>query len=147
MANDLDHVRSLAAKDSLAVLTTTRPDGTIHASVVNAGVLDDPVAGDPRVGIVVGGASRKLNYLRLSGRATVVFRHGPDWVGVEGPVRLIGPGDRIDGFGMAELPRLLRRIFVAAGGSHQDWDEFDRVMQAEGRTAVLVTPERLSGNS
>lgn len=147
MANDLDHVRRLAARDSLAVFTTARPDGTIHASVVNAGVVDDPVTGDPRVGLVAGGASRKLRHLRVSGRATVVFRHGPDWVAVEGPVRLIGPGDRIEGFGMAELPRLLRRIFVAAGGSHQDWDEFDRVMQAEERTAVLVSAERLSGNS
>jgi hypothetical protein len=41
---------------------------------------------------------------------------------------------------------LLRRVFVAAGGSHQDWDEFDRVMQAEGRTAVLITPARIASN-
>ena len=39
---------------------------------------------------------------------------------------------------------LLRRVFVAAGGTHQDWDEFDRVMQAEERTAVLIAPERIT---
>ena len=77
MANDLDHVRSLAASDSLAVLTTTRPDGTIHASVVNAGVVDDPVGGDPRVGLVAAARPGSCTICRVSGRATVVFRHGP----------------------------------------------------------------------
>jgi hypothetical protein len=41
---------------------------------------------------------------------------------------------------------LLRGVFVAAGGTHQDWDEFDRVMEADRRTAVLVAPERISAN-
>ncbi len=147
MPNDLDHVRSLVEKDSLVVVATNRPDGTVHASVVNAGVLEDPITGEPRVGLVTSGTARKLQHLRGSGRATIVFRHGPDWVAVEGPVHLLGPQDRVEGFGNAELPSLLRRIFVAAGGSHQDWDEFDRVMEAEKRTAVLVTPERVSGNA
>jgi PPOX class probable F420-dependent enzyme len=147
MPIDLDHVRSLVQKDSLAVVTTPRPDGTIHASVVNAGVLDDPITGEPSVGLVASGTARKLGHLRASGRATIVFRHGWDWVAVEGPVQLLGPRDRREDFGLVELPMLLRRVFVAAGGTHQDWDEFDRVMEAEGRTAVFVRPERISGNS
>ena len=147
MPNDLDHVRSLANKDSLAVVTTTRPDGTIHASVVNAGVLDFPDPGKVCVGFVAAGGTRKLQHLRHSGRAAAVFRQGSDWVAVEGPVRLVGPEDPFEEFSAAQLARLLRRVFVAAGGTHQDWDEFDRVMQAEGRTAVFVTPQRISGNS
>ncbi|MGO9151233.1 MAG: pyridoxamine 5'-phosphate oxidase family protein [Acidimicrobiales bacterium] len=147
MPNDLDHVRSLAKEDSLAIVTTTRSDGTIHASVVRAGVVDSPVTGEACIGFVAGGASRKLEHLRGSGRAAAVFRHGADWVAVEGPVRLVGPEDRLEDFGAAQLARLLRRVFVAAGGTHQDWDEFDRVMEAEGRTAIFVTPERISGNS
>ena len=147
MPNDLDHVRSLAKQDSLAVVTTTRSDGTIHASVVRAGVLDFPEARDTRVGFVAAGSVRKLRYLRESGRAAVVFRHGWDWVAVEGPVQLVGPEDPLNDFGASQLARLLRRVYVAAGGTHQDWDEFDRVMAAEGRTAVFVTPERISGNS
>jgi hypothetical protein len=147
MPNDLDHVRNLAEEDSLAVVTTARSDGTIHASVVRAGVLDSPITGNACIGFVAGGASHKLEHLRASGSAVAVFRHGADWVAVEGPVQLVGPQDRLEDFGAAQLARLLRRVFVAAGGSHQDWDEFDRVMEAEGRTAVFVIPERFSGNS
>ena len=146
MPSDLDHVRKLVRQDSLAVLATVRPDGTVHASVVNAGVLDDPITGDPRVGLVARGAARKLRHLRASRRATIVFRHGADWVAVEGPVELLGPHDRAEDFGNLELPMLLRRVFVAAGGTHQDWDEFDRVMEAEERTAVLIAPERIASN-
>ncbi len=146
MPSDLDHVRRLVRKDSLAVVATARPDGTIHASVVNAGVLDDPLTGEPCVGLVAAGAARKLEHLRSSGRAALVFRHGPDWVAVEGPVQLMGPNDQLEGFSRFQLPMLLRRVFVAAGGTHQDWDEFDRVMEAEGRTAVLITPARITSN-
>ena len=146
MPSDLDHVRRLVRQDSLAVITTVRPDGTIHASVVNAGIVDDPITNQPRVGLVSAGASRKLQHLRRSARAALVFRHGADWVAVEGPVQLLGPRDRVEGFGTVELPMLLRRIFVAAGGTHQDWDEFDRVMEAEERTAVLVAPDRITSN-
>jgi hypothetical protein len=146
MPKNLDHVRSLARQDSLAVAATARPDGTVHASLVNAGVIEDPVVGLPCIGFVAHGSSRKLAHMRNSGRATVVFRNGADWVAVEGPVRLLGPDDPIEGLGAGQLAMLLRGVFVAAGGTHQDWDEFDRVMQADRRTAVLIMPERISAN-
>jgi hypothetical protein len=37
---------------------------------------------------------------------------------------------------------LLRTIFTAAGGRHDDFDTYGRVMAAERRTAVLVRPMR-----
>jgi PPOX class probable F420-dependent enzyme len=144
---DLDLVRRLVGADQgLAVLATTRPDGTVHSSVVNAGVLDHPVTGAPCVGLVARGDARKLAHFRRTGRAAVVFRAGWEWVAVEGPVELIGPGDAREGFPPAELPGLLRDIFRAAGGTHDNWEEYDRVMAAEGRTAVLVDPARITGN-
>ncbi|MGA3216379.1 MAG: pyridoxamine 5'-phosphate oxidase family protein [Acidimicrobiales bacterium] len=146
MPKDLDHVRSLAKKDSLAVVSTVRSDGSIHSSLVMAGVVEDPISGEASVGFVALGSARKLPLLRSSGRATIVFHHGGDWAAVEGPARLVGPKDGLEGFGAAPLARLLRSVFVAAGGTHQDWDEFDRVMEAEGRTAVFIKPERISGN-
>ena len=39
-----------------------------------------------------------------------------------------------------------KAVFSGAGGTHDDWDEFDRVMAAERRTAVLVMPRRVYSN-
>ena len=45
---DLGYVELLAAGDNyLAVFAVARPNGTVQASVVNAGVLADPVDGAP----------------------------------------------------------------------------------------------------
>ncbi|GAS89259.1 PPOX class probable F420-dependent enzyme [Mycolicibacterium brisbanense] len=41
---------------------------------------------------------------------------------------------------------LLRDIFTAAGGTHDDWDTYDRVMVEQGRTAVLIAPTRVYSN-
>jgi PPOX class probable F420-dependent enzyme len=149
MPADLNLVRKLGRADrGLAIIATTRPDGTVHASLVNAGVLEDPVVpGTEVVGLVAQGKARKLSYLRRSGRATVVFHAGWEWVSVEGPVRLIGPDDRAEGFDPAALPRLLRDVFTAAGGTHDDWETYDRVMAAERRVAVLLLPVRITSNA
>jgi PPOX class probable F420-dependent enzyme len=147
MQVDLELVRRLVAADhGLAVVATIRADGSVQASVVNAGVLDDPVTNRPVVGLVAGGSALKLRLLRRTGRATVVFRAGWEWVAVEGAVRLIGPDDLPDGFPAERVPELLRDVFTAAGGTHEDWDEYDRVMAAERRTAVLVEPTRVTTN-
>jgi PPOX class probable F420-dependent enzyme len=145
---DLDFVRRLVRADhGLAVVATTRSDGTVHGSLVNAGVLEDPITSRPVLGFVTAGSALKLNLLRRSGRATVVLRAGWEWVAVEGPVRLLGPDDTAAGFTMDRLPTLLRDVFTAAGGTHDDWREYDRVMAAERRAAVLVHPERLTSNA
>jgi PPOX class probable F420-dependent enzyme len=130
----------------LVVVSTTRDDGTVQSSVVNAGVLDHPVTGDPVVGLVAAGSSRRLVNLRARPRATVVIRAGWRWAGVEGPVDLAGPDDPLAGVESDALPGLLRDIFTAAGGAHDDWDEYDRVMATERRVAVLVRPERTNGS-
>ena len=78
----------------LAVVATTRSDGSIHASLVNAGLLDNPVTGEPAVGLVVRGDARKLALFRHSGRGVAVFQHGWEWVSVEGPSRSRDPTTR-----------------------------------------------------
>jgi PPOX class probable F420-dependent enzyme len=144
---DLELVRRVAAADNgLAVVAIGRPDGTVHASVVNAGVLDDPVAERPAVAFVAAGSTVKLRLLRRSLRATVVFRAGWEWAAVEGAATLIGPDDLPDGFGADAVARLLRDVFTAAGGTHDDWTEYDRVMATERRTAVLIEPARITSN-
>lgn len=147
MPADLTLVRRLVAADQgLAVVATTRADGTVHASVVNAGVLDHPLTGEPVVGLVARGSSAKATMVRAAGRASVTFRAGWEWAGVEGPVTLIGPDDVPAGFDVASVPRLLRDVFTAAGGSHDDWDAYDRVMADERRLAILVQPARILSN-
>jgi PPOX class probable F420-dependent enzyme len=140
-------VRRLAtAEAGLAVVFTRRADGTGQASVVNAGVLTHPVSGDPVVGFVVRGGTVKHKNLRRRPRVTVVFRAGWEWVAVEGDADLAGPEDALDGFEVSKVPQLLRDVFSAAGGTHDDWDEYDRAMAEEGRLAVLVRPERVYSN-
>ena len=83
---DLELVSRLAAGDhNLAVFSTAGLDGSVHASVVSAGVIDDPIDGHAGVGAVVGGATRKLTLLRQSGTASVVFKNGFEWAAVTRP--------------------------------------------------------------
>jgi hypothetical protein len=130
------------------VVSTTRPDGTVHSSLVNAAVLEtDPLGGGPVVATVIRGDALKLTYLRHTGTATVTVRVGWQWVSVDGPIRLIGPDDPADGFPPEGLPGLLRDIFTAAGGTHDNWAEYDRVMAEERRVALLLTPRRIIGSA
>jgi len=65
---------------------------------------------------------------------------------VEGSTELAGPDDHLEGVDGEGLRTLLRSIFVAAGGMHDNWDECDRVMADERRVAVLVHPQRTYGS-
>ncbi len=80
---DLADVSRLAGADHhLAVFAVARPDGSVHASVVSAGIIADPVDGSPGVAAVLGGGARKLALLRRDRRATLVFKSGWDWAAV-----------------------------------------------------------------
>ena len=144
----LDRARELGAKENgLAVVVTSRADGSAQASVVNAGVLDHPVSGEPVVGFNARGEAKKLGNLRLQPRVTVVFRSGWDWVAVEGDADLAGPRDPLEWIDATEVPRLLREVYAAAvGGTEAQWVELDSVMAAERHTAVLVRPIRVYSN-
>lgn len=144
----LDRARELGAReDGLAVVTTTRADGSAPGSVVNAGVLDHPVTGEPVVGFVIRGGAKKLANLRVRPRATVVFRSGWEWVAVEGDADLAGPDDPLEGVESGPVLPLLREIYAAAvGGIADDWAGMDAEMEAERHTAALVRPTRVYSN-
>ncbi len=147
MTDLADFTRLIPGDHGLCVVSTLRPDTTIQASVVNAGVLGHPLTGRPVAALVARGGSRKLANLRARPRATVVIRAGWQWVAVEGAVELVGQDDPMPGIDAERLRVLLREIFTAAGGTHDDWDTYDRVMAAERRTAVLVAPDRVYSNA
>ena len=151
MADLADYSRLAARDHGLCVVSTVRADGTVQSSLVNAGVLADPVDQPSRavdvVGFVVRGDARKLVNLRERRRATLVAHAGYEWVAVEGPVELAGPDDPLPGVDAEGLRLLLRAIFTAAGGTHDDWPAFDAAMVAERRAAVLVRPVRVYSNA
>ena len=127
-------------------MAVARPDGTVHASVVNAGLVSHPGEGRPVIGFVARPDAAKVAHLRRARQAAVTFRVDWQWATVEGPVTLVGPDDPLAGLGPADVAALLRRVFTACGGTHDDFDEYDRVMAAERRLAVLVEPRRVLRN-
>jgi len=142
----LSDVAEVGSRDKfLAVVSTLRADGTIQSSVVNAGVLADPESGQSVVGFVTYGRAKLAN-LRGRPQVTVTFRAGWQWAAIEGTARIIGPDDPAPGVDAERLRLLRREVFTAAGGTHEDWDEYDRVMERERRAAVLVTPTRVYSN-
>ena len=90
--------------------------------------------------------ARKLVHLRADPTISVVVRAGWQWAAVDGRAELIGPDDPHPDVDDERLRVLLRDVFTAAGGTHDDWDTYDRVMREERRTAVLVVPSRVYSN-
>ena len=143
----LHEAAGLASGDSgLAVVSTLRADHTIQASLVNAGVFAHPATNQSVLGFVTYGRI-KLTNLRARPQLSVTFRNGWQWATVEGTAQLAGPDDTQEWLhGAEELRLLLREVFTACGGTHDDWDEYDRVMAEQRRTAVLITPTRIYSN-
>jgi PPOX class probable F420-dependent enzyme len=146
VANIEDFKRLVAGDHGLVVVSALRNDGTISSSVVNAGVLPHPLTGETVVGMVVQGGARKLASWRKRPYANVVIRSGWQWAAAEGRVDLIGPDDPDLSIDAERLRVLLREVFTAAGGTHDDFDTYDRVMREERRAVVLVHPERVYSN-
>ncbi len=142
----LQDAMEIARRDQfLAVVSTLRKDGTIQSSVVNAGALPHPVGGTEVIGFVTYGPSKLAN-LRQRPNLTITFRSGWEWATAEGSAELIGPNDPNPHLSADRQRLLLREIFTAAGGTHDDWDAYDRTMAEQQRTAVLVHPTRIYSN-
>jgi PPOX class probable F420-dependent enzyme len=132
-------------EQGLAVVATLRADATIQSSLVNAGVLADARTGEPVLAFVTYGRVKLAN-LRVRPQVTATFRSGWRWATVEGHAQLAGPDDSQPWLDDEQLRLLLRAVFVAAGGQHDDWAEYDRVMAEQRRTVVLIEPSRVYGN-
>jgi len=141
-----DAVGLARADNGLAVVSTLRPDQTIQASLINAGILDHPATGEPVLGFVTYGRVKLAN-LRARPAVALTFRDGWKWATVEGRAELAGPDDRPGWLtGSEQLRMLLREVFIACGGTHDNWADYDRVMDEQRRTAVLVVPTRIYSN-
>ncbi|MCV7175531.1 TIGR03618 family F420-dependent PPOX class oxidoreductase [Mycolicibacterium sphagni] len=143
----LSEAVALAEADrGLAVVSTLRADGTIQASLINAGVVAHPATGEPVLAFVTYGRVKLAN-LRARPAVTLTFRQGWQWATVEGRAELAGPDD-VPGWlvGPDQLRLLLREVFTACGGTHDNWTEYDRTMIEQARVAVLVAPTRVYSN-
>jgi PPOX class probable F420-dependent enzyme len=136
----------LADENGLATVSTTQADGRVLSSVANCGVMDHPVSGEPCVALVSMGGAARLTHIRRGSQVTIAIRRGWQWRSVTGPADIVGPDDPTDGIDGDSLRLLLREVFQAAGGTHDDFDEYDRAMAAERRAAVFVAPDRILSN-
>jgi PPOX class probable F420-dependent enzyme len=142
----LEQAAGLARNErGLVIISTLRADGTIQSSLVNAGLLDHPATGETVLGLVTAGAVKLAN-LRTRPQLTATFRDGWQWAAVEGRAELAGPDDPQPWLDSEGLRLLRRAIFTAAGGEHDNWDEYDQVMAEQRRAAVLVRPDRIYSN-
>ncbi|SDJ07894.1 TIGR03618 family F420-dependent PPOX class oxidoreductase [Nonomuraea jiangxiensis] len=133
------------AESGLAVVSTLRADATIQTSLVNVAFMAHPLTGAQVAAFVTYGKVKLAN-LRLRPQITVTVRSGWQWAAVEGSAELVGPDDPHPAVDAERLRVILREIFTAAGGTHDDWDTYDRVMREQRRTAVFVTPARIYSN-
>lgn len=131
-------------ENGLAVVATLRTDSTIQSSVVNSALFTHPETGETVVALVTYGRVKLAN-LRQRPQITITFRSGWKWATVEGTAELAGPDDPHPWLDGERLRVLLREVFTAAGGHHDDWDEYDRVMAEQRRTIVFIRPTRVYG--
>jgi hypothetical protein len=143
---DLGDVRDfLADEHGLAVVSTTQADRRVLSSVVNCGVCDHPLTGDPTVALVSRGDAARLGHVRRGSELTVAVQRGWRWVGVTGSCDRIGPDDPVDGMDAERYRLLLREVYQAAGGDHDNYDVYDRAMAEDRRACMFVAPSRILG--
>jgi len=121
----LDHLKA----NGTGVLSTLRPDGSPHLSVVMVAVVDDQLwisATQDRV---------KTRNVRRDPRVSFLSGLGP-WKAVDGIATLHEGDDVLD---------MLRLYYRTARGEHEDWDDYDAAMIRDRRLIIAVEPQRAYG--
>jgi hypothetical protein len=103
--------------------------------------LASPLDGQPMLAFVTYGKVKLAN-LRRRPQLSATVVSGWQWATIEGNASIIGPDDPHPDIDAERLRQLLREIFSAAGGTHDNWAEYDTTMLEQRRAAVLVAPSR-----
>ncbi len=138
--------RFLADETGLATISTVQQDGRVLSSIANCAIIPNPLTGDECVALVSMGTAARLKHVRRGSEVTISVRRGWNWIAATGAADLIGPEDNVESVDPEALRLLLREIYQAAGGMHDDFDAYDTEMLKSRRAAVLVTPTRIIGN-
>lgn len=142
-----DVQRFLGQETGLATVSTIQKDGGILSSVVNCGVLPHPTTQKLCVAFVSAGNAARLKHIERGSQVTVAIRREWKWVSVSGKANLFGPEHLPENFDPEQLRILLRDVFISAGGVHDDFEEYDKVMASEKRVVVCVEVEQIRGNT
>ena len=134
-----ENIRAFVAESKRGVLTTFRRDGAAQMSIISCGPYREGVAFTTR-------ANRaKLHNLKRDPRCSLMVSQ-EDWRGyvvLEGRAQVLSA----DNTGSDELRDALRDVYrTAAGQEHANWDEYDRSMREDKRSAVIVVPDRIYGS-
>jgi len=144
----LDDVqRFLSLENGLATVSTNQIDGGILSSVVNCGVIPHPITQDLCVAFVSVGEAARLKHVERGSKVTIAIRREWKWISVSGKATLLGPDSLQENFNTESLRLLLREVFIAAGGTHDNFEEYDHVMASEKRVVVCVEIDRILGNT
>ena len=133
-----DHIRSFVAENRRGVLTTFRRSGAAQMSIITCGPYRDGVA------FTTTADRAKLANLQRESRCSLLVSQ-EDWWGyvvLEGHAQILS-ADNTDGEGLRLALRETYR--TASGTEHPDWEEYDRAMQEQRRSVVIVVPERIYG--
>ena len=121
------------------VISTKRPDGAIHSSIVVCGAYKGNAAF-----VSVYPRSQKIRNLRKNNDCTVLSV-AEDWgsyVVVEGKAALSGYANTE----ADSMKTMLREVYMVCSNTpHPNWDEFDEAMVRQKAVVVLVSPERVYG--
>ena len=142
-----DVQRFLSLENGLATVSTTQIDGGILSSVVNCGAIPHPITQDLCVAFVSVGEAARLKHIERGSKVTIAVRREWKWISVSGKATLLGPGNLPETFDTELLRLLLREVFIAAGGTHDNFEEYDNVMASEKRVVVCVEIGRILGNT
>ena len=123
-----------------AVLTTFRGNGAAQMSIVTAGAFRGGVAFATTAG------RAKLHNLKRDPRCSLMVAEDrwSRYVVFEGRAEIMSS----DATDADELRLAFRDVYrAAADKEHPDWEEYDRAMIDERRSAVLVLPDHMYGTA
>ncbi len=133
-----DKIRDFVSKNHNAVLGTFRENGAIQMSIISCGAYRDGVA------FTTVGSAAKLANLRRNPKCTLLLSQADWWnyMVLEGKAKLLSP----ENTDPEELRIALQEVYRAvAMTDHPDWDDYDRAMREDRRSAIIVAPEHSYG--
>lgn len=121
------------------VVSTRRPDGAAHVSIVVCGAYKGNAAF-----VSVYPKSQKIANLRRNSECTIMSV-ADDWWSfavIEGKARLFD----FDNTGKEQMETLLKEVYMSCSETeHSDWQEYQEAMVKQKAVVVLVPPERVYG--